>query len=206
MAWSEFLNEPLSNIVFAVFAVFFLLYKNQERHFIFPVASCVFLVLTSVAFVPYMSWLFFLLWTASGVGLTIFYTFRFLKRGTKSSFDVVRWLGVILLITYPASYIYINDSFTSTQQVLNVLILPVLGFIKLYDIYVFSPQIMKKKFVIILIFQTVLIILLLIFANVKKIEADRQRNETYNLEEKARQLEIELNKFKELNKDSTNPK
>jgi hypothetical protein len=143
-------------------------------------------------------------WIAGGVGLVIFYSLRLSRKQTNSSMAFIKWVGVILLIAYPATYISIDSSFILAQQLLNALTLPVLGFIKLYDLYVFNPQLMKKKFIVILSIQTVLILLLFIYVFTKSLEAKRLRNENYNLEKESWQLKVELNKLKNLNKDSSN--
>lgn len=71
----------------------------------------------------------------------------------------------------------------------------ILATIYLYDRWILKPEKMKRKYIIVLAVQSILILLMLTYAFVQKAQADRSRQDAF--EEQQRAIEIEK-KYQEL--------
>ena len=133
-------------------------------------------------------------WTLSAVGLTIFYLKRFASKPDKTNIDVVKILGLVMLIIYPLPFASIfNIENSSTWIVLNSLTISILGTILIYDRWILKPSTMKKKFVTILVIQSIIIFFLLIYAFIQKTNVDMQleysRQQEHQLIELQKQID-----------------
>jgi hypothetical protein len=126
----------------------------------------------------------------ASLGLLICYAIR-LQKPSRRLVDWLKWVGVAFLILYSAiGWDFSDGSIVATYLITNLTI-PILAAIYLYDRWILKPESMKRKFVIILSVQTLLIIGLFAFSIVQKAEADWQREfaiEQSQLAEKAREL------------------
>jgi hypothetical protein len=137
--------------------------------------------------------------------LIIFYSIRFTKKDKRQTIDYLKLVAVLLISIHPFSFIY-QDSYWG--QVIGFIAIPFSFIIYLYDRFILKPETMKKKFIIILTIQTVLIGLFLIYAFIQKLEADKQleysmmeRDRAVILQKEAEELRAkmdeEINKLKE---------
>jgi hypothetical protein len=70
-------------------------------------------------------------------------------------------------------------------EILRSLTLPFVAVIYIYDRWVLKKENMKRKFIIVLVAQTVLIIVFFTFALIQKAEADKQRKLAVELTKRA---------------------
>jgi uncharacterized protein YlxW (UPF0749 family) len=78
----------------------------------------------------------------------------------------------------------------------------VLGAIYIYDRLILKPETMKRKFIIVLVIQTILIAMFFIYAFVQKLVADKQTERAYELEQRAIESEKKSIKlYNDLNKE-----
>jgi hypothetical protein len=149
-----------------------------------------------------------IVWAISSSGLIIFYSLRFKSKSEKQVIDYIKIIGLTLLITYPISFWYLTGlSITPFWHLILYATPYFLATIFIYDRLILKPEPMKKKFIIALIAQTVLIFMLFIFALVQKMEADknrieavRQHEEAVNRERLVVALQKELNSLRKSNK------
>jgi hypothetical protein len=83
----------------------------------------------------------------------------------------------IYCFAYPLPFftlVYVGEGYFWT--VLRMLTFVILAIIYSYDRWILKPDKMKKKYLIVLVGQTLLILLMLMYAFVQKSEADRQRD------------------------------
>jgi len=144
-----------------------------------------------------------IIWAISTAGLLIFYPLRLKNKPNKQTIDFLKPIGLILLIIYPIPfYSLVPVGHSDFWAVTNIMTFFVLGTIYIYDRLILKPETMKRKFVIVLVIQTILIGMFFIYAFVQKLVADKQTERVYELEQRARESEkrsIEL--YNDLNKE-----
>ena len=144
-----------------------------------------------------------IIWTISTVGLLIFYPLRLKDKPNKQTIDFIKPIGLIFLIIYPIPfYSLVPVGESDFWAVINIMTFFVLGTIYIYDRLILKPETMKRKFIIVLVIQTILIIMFFIYAFVQKLVADEQTERAHELEQQAREGEkksIEL--YNDLNKE-----
>jgi hypothetical protein len=175
-------------------AVILFRYRNPVRHLINFVSIFVLTVFLSRALLEFASWgLYF--WTASAFGLLVCYLLRFSKKEIKNPFDWVKLIGIITLTLYPLSAYTFVGQIDSIEYYLENLIIPVLGTMYIYDRLILKAE-MKKRFIIILSIQSILILLMLTYSIVQKAEADKQVIRAESERSRAEKLEYELTKLR----------
>jgi hypothetical protein len=140
-------------------------------------------------------------------GLLITYFLRFIAKAQKSSIDFFKWLGIALLSIWPLCFYYFESpGLNDILYVLSYLTVPVLGVTYLYDRWLLKPETMKKKHLMILVTQTVLIFLMLIYSLFQKTAADKAREEALRMKDKADELAQENRELQEkLSSHQQNP-
>src|SRR5688500_355907 len=128
-----------------------------------------------------------IIWVISAIGLSVAYFLRFTKKVRRTIIDFLKLACIGLLIIYPITFYTIVPLPGEYWGILRSLTLPFVAVIYIYDRWVLKKESMKRKFVIILVAQTLLILVLFTFALIQKGEADKQRE----LAVEQRQLAVE---------------
>lgn len=115
-----------------------------------------------------------IIWAISAMGLGVAYLLRFSRKGRRTTIDFLKVPCMALLIIYPITF-YTIFPLEGNWGIVRSLTLPFLAVIYIYDRWVLKKENMKRKFVIALVAQTLLIIVLFTFALFQKAEADKQR-------------------------------
>jgi uncharacterized membrane protein (UPF0136 family) len=143
--------------------------NNSDKRFLNIISVLVVIILSSDFIDAYLSSGLNVSLIASGLFI-IFYTLRFSKKTDRTAIDLIKPLAVILVTIYPLTFVYYeNDVFT----LLGYLTIPVSVATYSYDRLILKPEPMKKKFIITLVIQTILILVFLTYAYIQKIEADK---------------------------------
>lgn len=96
---------------------------------------------------------------------------------------------------YPLSAYDFEGQLETSEYYLENLIIPVVGTIYVYDRLILNTE-MKKRYIIILSIQSIIILLMLTFSIVQKAEADKQVMRAHREQIRAEKLEYELTKLK----------
>ena len=108
--------------------------------------------------------------------LAIFYLHRFLSKSSRTFFDYVKLVVVAMLLALFSSF-YLGFDFMLSRAwwVFGMAVLPLTACALFYYRILFYSNPMKKKHLVIIISQTVLIFIFLVFAFVQKAAADEAR-------------------------------
>jgi hypothetical protein len=184
-------------LTYGLIGSFLFLFKNRYQKHKYPIALFVFGLFISQALFLYFDDLLpaQVTWTVSALGLLTFYTLRFKDKPNKGIMDFIKLVGLVLLIIYPIpfySLVPVSDGLFWT--VVNSITFYLLGAVYIYDRLILKPETMKRKFIITLVIQTVLMGLFFIYMFVQKLESDYQleksiqtQNEAVEAQEKAEQ-------------------
>ena len=114
-------------------------------------------------------------WFISGLGLFIAYGLRFEKKTDKETIDYLKLIAIGLVVCYPINFYSYNWYSNKWDSLIafGYLIVPISGTIYFYDRWILKPEKMKRKFMIILVVQTVLILVALAYGFVKYAEKER---------------------------------
>ena len=144
-----------------------------------------------------------MIWVISAIGLGIAYFLRFNRKVRKTTIDFLKLACIALLIIYPITF-YTMFPLKGDWGIVRSLTLPYVVTIYFYDTWVLKEENMKKKFIIVLIAQTVLILSLFSFSLIQKAEADEQRDLAVQLAKmaqeerfKAEKMRMQLDSLKE---------
>jgi hypothetical protein len=116
-----------------------------------------------------------IIWVISASGLGVAYFLRFIRKVSRTTIDFLKLACIVLLIIYPITFYTIVPLPGEYWGILRPLTLPCVAVIYIYDRWVLKKENMKRKFVIVLVAQTLLILALFTFALIQKAEADKQR-------------------------------
>ena len=126
-----------------------------------------------------------IVWVISATGLGVAYFLRFTRKVSRTMIDFLKLACVVLLIIYPITFYTIMPLPGEHWEILRSLTLPFVAVIYIYDRWVLKKENMKRKFIIVLVAQTVLIIVFFTFALIQKAEADKQRKLAVELTKRA---------------------
>ncbi len=142
-----------------------------------------------------------IIWAITGLGLVVAYYFRLKSKSKREVIDYLKLVGVALIAIYPINF-YTYDYYLNRWDILIAiarLILPMILTIFIYDRYILKPERMKTKFILILVFQLLVILVSFTYALVQQTEAKRmERGAVENATqaeknaEEARRIAIEL--------------
>jgi len=157
------------NVVYGIIGSILFLYKNPNKNYRITIAILIFLVLLSETIYVQLNDLFGqILWVGSASALLIFYSLRFWRKEKLEFIDFLKFLSILLIVTFPFPFY----TFFTIKSVLVLvsfeLAIPIICAIYFYDRFILKPQPMKKKFVFILLAQTLLILLTLTYAIVQQ--------------------------------------
>jgi len=116
-----------------------------------------------------------IIWAISALGLGVAYFLRFNRKVRRITIDFLKLACIGLLIIYPITFYTIVPLAGEHWGILRSLTLPIVAVIFIYDRWILKKENMKRKFVIVLVAQTLLILLFFTFALIQKGEADKQR-------------------------------
>jgi hypothetical protein len=116
-----------------------------------------------------------IVWIISAIGLSVTYLLRFTRKVGRTTIDFLKLVCIGLLIIYPITFYTIVSMPGEYWGILRSLTLSFVAVIYIYDRWVLKKGSMKRKFVVILVAQTLLILLLFTFALFQRAEADKQR-------------------------------
>lgn len=191
---TERVDILIIHIVIGLIAVILFRYKNPHRYLLDFVSIFVFAVFVSTAVIELTDWgLHF--WFVAALGLVSTYIGRFVRQKDIRCFDWIKLSGILVLIFYPFSAFNFEGRLETIEYYLENLIIPVVGTIYIYDRLILKTE-MKRRFIVILSVQSILILVLLIFSIVQDAEADKQRVRADGERKKAESLYYELVKLK----------
>ena len=169
----------------AVIGILIFVYKNPHKKLITWTSLFILIIFLSEWFLYFWDELVGqLIWIVGMLGLVVSYYLRFRTKETKDTWDYFKWTGVMLIILYPWT-VYENDDLWT---VLRLVTFPLLTTMFVYDRFVFKPERMKKRFLIILIVQSLLLLLIFTYAIVLKNQANRLTIDRMNAREEIEKL------------------
>lgn len=159
---------------------------NRDNLNVISIATCL-LFLSEIAFFKIAEPIGLGTWFIAATGLLIAYGFRFKRKEAKTAIDYMKFAVIVLVACYPINFYtlswYAND--LTILIAIGYLIVPMGGATYLYDRWILKPEKMKRKFVTVLIIQTVLIFITLAFAFVRNAEKVRTEEIAAKLEKLA---------------------
>lgn len=194
-------------LVLSIIGITIIVARNPHKNHLTPVSLSAFgLIVSDLVFFNVNVISGHVLWTISAIGLFIFYSLRFKSKKQKLVLDYLKLIGVLLLIIYPISFYSLVSVWESMLwDILRFFTLPLLALLLIYDRFVLTPQPMKKKHLIIIIAQSVLLVMFFIFASVQMMEANRQQEMAQrnlemaeNCERQARQMENQAREMEKI--------
>lgn len=132
-------------------------------------------------------------WAISSVAFLLLFFLRLKRREvTSTAMEYLRFIAVILLVLYPIPFYSVLNNVIKSELLILYYIRPITfliaAIIFIYSRWILKPGFMKKKFVITLLSaQSILIVLLLMYAFVQKAEADAQRSTALESQMQARE-------------------
>jgi hypothetical protein len=177
-----------TELIYGLIGTFLFLFKNPHPKHKYPIALSVLGLFISHALYVYFDNILpaQITWALSALGVLSFYALRFKDKPSKGIIDFLKLIALILLIIYPHPFYSIvpfGDGLFWT--IINTLTFYLLVSIYIYDRLILKPETMKKKFIITLVIQTVLFGLFFIYAFVQKLEADYQKEKSFEAQEVA---------------------
>jgi glucose dehydrogenase len=137
-------------------------------------------------------------WGLFGIGLLVAYSLRFRNKKEKEVIEFLKLFAIGLVACYPINFY----SWTLHQNHLDILIalghliVPVSGTIYIYDRWILKPEKMKKKFVVTLTIQLLIIFVALTYAFVQQGIANEMQNEAIRQEKIATEQAIQANELR----------
>ena len=190
------MDHLVTELAIGVLGIILFQYKNEQRDFIVLVSGSVLLLFLSRFLIVVTSW-GWSVWIIGAVALLITYYLRFRRKSSRTFIDWIKWIGVALLVIYPATIFDLPQEYQLLDYLLSLLTIPLLATIYLYDRWILKPEKMKKRFTIVLSIQTFLILLMLTYSIIQKAEADKQRRNAEMEKIKSEKLIQELRLVKE---------
>jgi hypothetical protein len=183
------------DIIIGFIGAFLFLFKNPDKNY-----KTLIFTFTVGLFASQTAYIYLdqhlpgqILWVTSTAGLLIFYPIRLKGKQHKEIIDFIKPIGLILLIIYPIPFFsLVPVGQSDLWAVINIMTFYVLGTIYIYDRLILKN--MKKKFIIVLVIQTVLIGLFFVYALVQRQETVKQQELALESEKKSVQLYLDLNK------------
>src|SRR6185369_7290571 len=151
---------PFIGLIHGLIGVFLFRFRNGDKNWINTISFATIGVFgTEILFFKVNEKAGLVTWGLFGIGLLVAYWLRFINKKEKEVIDFLKLIAIGLVACYPLNFY----SWTWRQNnwgiliALGFLIVPVSGTIYIYDRWILKPEKMKKKFVTILIVQTVII-------------------------------------------------
>ena len=188
--------EDLSHLIIGIIASISFYYRNTQdkfKHTISILLLSIFTIWYIIPYLPINTRLTLLILV--GLTLLIFYTFRFINKDKRGVIEGLKLLSILLISVNPIILLFSYKS--QLLQVINFMTIPFVGIIYVYDRFILNPKNMKRTFKIILLGQTILILLFLLYAFQQKTEADIQKETAVKMQMSAIDIKQECNELKQ---------
>jgi hypothetical protein len=186
------MNSIEIDLLYGLIGTFLFIFRNPDKRYIHLIS-----IFTIGLFISQIAYFYFdvlpgqVIWVVSALGLLVFYSIRLKRRREQGIMEIFKVVGLMLLIIYPLPFYSVaNVGESNIWTTIRMLTFFILATIYLYDRFILKPEKMKRKYIIVLVAQSVLILLLLTFSFVQKAEADKSRQ----LAEEQRMQAIEMEK------------
>jgi len=160
-------SQPYLGIAWALLGVLVFRFRAVQRELVNTTSALVVSIFLSEIVIYHINETAGLaFWIASGVALVTVYAFRFRRKTDKQAIEYIKGLAIMLIALYPLNF-YWWSFFTNDQYLVLSLIsviVPAAGFVYTYHRFILKPIEMKRKFVVILVVQTIGILMFLVFA------------------------------------------
>jgi hypothetical protein len=193
---------PYIGLVHGLIGVFLFRFRNANKDLINTISvATIGIFVTEIVFFEVNETIGLLTWGIFGLGLLTAYGLRFKNKRDKQIIDFLKLIAIGLVICYPLNFFAwtLHKNNLDILIALDYLIVPLTGTIYFYDRWILKPEKMKTKFVTILIIQSVIILIALIYAFVQngiaiemRQEAARAQQQANENAEKARELSVRL--------------
>ena len=188
-------QTPYIGLAHGLIGIILFRYKNSNKDNLDIISlATAFVFLTEILFFKTTETIGLMTWFMSGLGLVIAYGLRFKRKIEKETIDYLKLVAIGLVICYPINF-YTYNWYLNKWDILialGYLIVPIGGTIYFYDRWILKPEKMKRKFVIVLVVQTILILTALVFGLVKNTENERMTKLADENAKKAIELKVEL--------------
>jgi hypothetical protein len=185
------MNSIEVHLAYAAVIIFLFIFRNPDRQYIYTISVFILgLFVSQVAFDLEARLTSQIIWAVSALMLFTFYLLRFQHKTLRGVIEYLKGVAILLLVIYPLPFytlVYVGEGYFWT--VLRMLTFVILAFIYSYDRWILKPDKMKKKYLVVLVGQTLLILLMLMYAFVQKSDADRQRDAANSLSKRAEEVE-----------------
>lgn len=133
-------------------------------------------------------------WVASAVGLALAYLVRFSRKHEIDFFDYIKLASIVALILYSIPYHFVAEEVAVFKYYMTELTLPATAIVYIYDRLILNTE-MKKRFIVILSIQSIMILMLLIFSTYQRAMAEAALDAAVDAQNKAIEMRI---KYQEL--------
>ena len=162
------------DIFYAVLGVFLFRFRNPNKYLINIISILMFSVFMTGFLFFYFGELVGLIGCGiSGGCLVISFLLRTYQNGFRTGIDYAKCIAIIAVALYPINF-FTYDFFIQENYILiaiGYLILPAAAVIYFYDRYILKPEKMKKRFIIVLIVQTIVIAIAFLYAFIQQTKA-----------------------------------
>lgn len=204
------MDSPGLDLIFGLVGIILFNYRNPDKKGL--VIISVFLAglfISQILYLTIGNLTGIIVYIISSLGLLITYIDRFNNKPEKRVIELLKMGGILLLIIYPFPfYDLLSIGRYNFLAVTRELTFYILITIYVYDRWVLKPEMMKKKFIIVLVVQSLAILLMLTFSIMQRAKADESTQRAFELSmevnaEKMRALEIEKKYNELLEKENT---
>jgi hypothetical protein len=181
------MNSVETDLVYGIIGVFLFTFRNADKKYIYPVS-----IFTIGLFISQVAYFYFaalagqLIWAISAIGLLSCYAVRFNNKRQKGIIEFFKLFGIILLTIYPLpfySLVHLGDG--NFWMVTRMVTFFILVTIYLYDRWILKPEEIKRKYILLLVAQSILVFVMLVFSLLQKAQADESRELAEQQREKA---------------------
>jgi predicted neutral ceramidase superfamily lipid hydrolase len=185
------------HVIMGALAVLCLYVRNDDRNYLIPLCLSVFglFAITELPENGMRTEFFMIIWSILTIGFIVSYGLRF-RLKQKNAINIVKLIAISLVIAYPLTALL---EFDSRANGLPSLIVMVLATVFIYDRYIIKVPALKRKYLILFTVQSILLLLMCVYAYVQKIEADEQRDLGLRMRNETVQQLSELRQEKEEN-------
>ncbi len=138
----------------------------------------------------------------AAAGLILIYSLRFQSKRPKKFIDYLKFLGVGLLMLYPLTSYYFRIFESNLLFILSYITIPILGTIYIYDRWILKLENMKKKYIVVLAVQSLVVLLMFIYALAQREKAIRMAQDAAEYQKLAKEIN---DKYQQLLLKENNP-
>lgn len=187
------------DFVWLLIGLIFFNYKNPQRKLLWIVSFFVVGLSASqiIGEVPNADSFSKITWILCSIGLTVSYSLRFFSKGNFRTIDYFKIPALVMFVIYHWQFYSFADVYDSViWSVTRSMTFCFITAVFIYDRIILQPETMKRKFIVVLVIQSVFILLTLMYAFVQQAEASKQRQKAEEQSALADELRMELEKSK----------